>query len=123
MSDIKLKACPFCGGEAGYYRHGKNLKFIGVRCPECCDKDDYLAPGQAAEAWNRRADDWISVEDESPDNGEVVLAHFGGDVYMCRCNADIALYAEAVDGRLLWEGELVMHWRRLPSPPRIEEQK
>lgn len=55
MSEIKLKPCPFCGGEA------KIIGAIGAvfcaRCTECgAETQSELSEQQAAELWNRRAD-------------------------------------------------------------------
>ena len=66
MSDIKLKPCPFCGGEAkmvtaviGY------MSIAYVQCKECVATtqtfDDRSRDGSyifsACEAWNRRVQD------------------------------------------------------------------
>ena len=50
-----LKPCPFCGGTGDTPLHWE-----GVYCRECGCLTDSIA------AWNRRADNWISVEDRLP---------------------------------------------------------
>lgn len=54
MSEITLKNCPFCGGEAKQCKiFGRN----GVACKECfCEMRGWLdsTPEEMAEAWNRR---------------------------------------------------------------------
>ena len=50
MSDeMKLKPCPFCGGEA-------ELTVVGVRCKKtsCASIHNPLFPEKAIETWNRR---------------------------------------------------------------------
>lgn len=54
MIEIKLKPCPFCGGEA------KIIGAIGAvfwaRCTECgAETQSELSEQQAAELWNGRA--------------------------------------------------------------------
>lgn len=51
--DIKLKPCPFCGGEAEY--HGE-CNMVWVRCTNCHAERIYKfdEPEEAAEDWNRR---------------------------------------------------------------------
>lgn len=63
---IELKPCPFCGGKAEIHNcmelenetvaliyNGK----VGVHCTEChCATIPYNSEDEAAEVWNRRAD-------------------------------------------------------------------
>ena len=54
MSEIKLKPCPFCGGEAD-----TNLMFgrVGVTCTKCganIRMEHAVIVDKAIEAWNRR---------------------------------------------------------------------
>ena len=70
MSEFKLKKCPFCGGEAVFYRtpiksNGGWCDSVVVRCKECeartnrviynavkhPNDEEYI---EAAEAWNTR---------------------------------------------------------------------
>ena len=52
---IKLKPCPFCGGEARRYC-GKT-DFHGIVCKKCSAKIyGYGSQGAATKAWNRRVD-------------------------------------------------------------------
>ena len=60
MNDLKLKSCPFCGGEPCIQRH----EFIGyadtfgVVCLDCCceTRQFFETKEEAIEAWNRRAE-------------------------------------------------------------------
>ncbi len=71
MSKIKLKPCPFCGGEAIAFKckvwsteDNRDVEKWFARCinllsecdivPETCEHD---TEDEAAEAWNRRAGD------------------------------------------------------------------
>ena len=68
MSEIELKSCPFCGEEgaicSAYWDFENNKPQEGspfvVECTECLARTDkFETQEQAAEAWNRRADDAI----------------------------------------------------------------
>lgn len=64
---IKLKPCPFCGGEAmlcSRWREGiSNRKMFWVKCKVCEVSQSYHSLGgyksgtRAIRAWNRRAND------------------------------------------------------------------
>ena len=54
MSEIKLKLCPFCGGEAEILNVDDRYT---AKCRSCfCGTGEYKDPERAAEAWNRRTD-------------------------------------------------------------------
>lgn len=53
---IELKPCPFCGGEAHYVKCSDGEAW--VRCKDCgTETAIFDSVEEAAEAWNRRADD------------------------------------------------------------------
>lgn len=65
MSELKLLPCPFCGGEAEYYKRyiGYGSSGLGahdwfsVKCEKCRTKsDEYKTEAEAIAAWNRRAE-------------------------------------------------------------------
>lgn len=60
MSELKLKPCPFCGGEAEIrkYVNGYNIWFC-ARCDSCkiTQTSTTQTEQQAIAAWNRRAND------------------------------------------------------------------
>ena len=62
MSKIKLKPCPFCGGEAEFalgeeYRQEHEQSNDWVKCRSCGVETSYFdSRKESAEAWNRRAD-------------------------------------------------------------------
>jgi len=61
MSDIKLKPCPFCGGEAkiNIHRFVGLSNSYGVECKECMTQSNQFfgTVKAATEAWNRRANE------------------------------------------------------------------
>lgn len=64
MSEIKLKPCPFCGGEAVFKRD----RIAGIYCVKCTNckcmttfqfdfgDGEEVSKKKAADIWNRRAD-------------------------------------------------------------------
>ena len=57
LMKIKLKRCPFCGGEAKFLPMWKfRSENYWVRCVDCgCETPAFVTQKLAAEAWNRRA--------------------------------------------------------------------
>ena len=56
MSEIKLKPCPFCGGEGEMIVRGDQQKGYWVKCLQCGAETRYFTSERAAaEAWNMRA--------------------------------------------------------------------
>ena len=63
MPEIKLKPCPFCGGEGKLITSGFNDCYSLVKCKQCGAESkpfkiskEYCSDEKAAEAWNRRVD-------------------------------------------------------------------
>lgn len=62
MGEIKLKPCPFCGGQAKIKRYVNGCnEWSEIRCSKCGVRQDSIMNGyykddEATEAWNRRAD-------------------------------------------------------------------
>ena len=55
MSKIKLKPCPFCGGENTALCSNDAEQLYNVECRDCgCGPCDHFAPEIAADVWNRR---------------------------------------------------------------------
>ena len=61
MSEIKLKPCPFCGGEAETFywqAHINDEYHLNLVCTTCgAGFQDVSSEKEAFEAWNRRADE------------------------------------------------------------------
>lgn len=59
MSEIKLKSCPFCGGEARVMPPKGFVSYVAhywVSCKNCHVQTDFVTSRkEAMEAWNRRA--------------------------------------------------------------------
>lgn len=58
MADIELKPCPFCGKSKAkiHYPYFTDT-YCCIQCYECyCTTALFKTPDEAAEAWNRRAD-------------------------------------------------------------------
>ena len=54
-NEIKLKLCPFCGGKA-YLEWCKGYLYM-VECEQChATTARYIAPEEAEDAWNERAE-------------------------------------------------------------------
>ena len=73
MDEIKLKPCPFCGGKAEINVDREAVEDTEKRhwaytvvCKRCCATSGltYL-PEKAREAWNRRAEQVITLAPES----------------------------------------------------------
>ena len=67
MSEIKLKPCPFCGGEAFCYVSGRiepeMPDMFWVRCKNCdVVTKSYTTREKAIKKWNTRAQGWIPAE-------------------------------------------------------------
>lgn len=72
MSKIKLKPCPFCGGEAFCYVSGRiepeMPDMFWVRCKNCdVVTKSYTTREKAIKKWNTRALGWIPVEERLPE--------------------------------------------------------
>lgn len=52
---MKIKPCPFCGGEAELWDNKLAYRLYGVICKECdCMTPHFTTGEDAIEAWNRR---------------------------------------------------------------------
>lgn len=139
MSEIELKACPFCGGRD--IRDFGGLAWSMI--PECrgCGA---RAMGPFSEGkrnpvdvWNTRAAHWKPIE-SAPKDGTAILLTNGKDVaeghwyfeeggttehrdldgrYIDQTESD------GYDGWLDWDGGMQpdpTHWMPLPAPPEVE---
>lgn len=122
MTDIKLKErCPFCGNVG-------EIVAIGGYTPQCqtynclLDKVEawYDTPGEAAEAWDRRASLWRT--DPPPKNGTEILAKtsFGvrivkwENLYVFPGSCTFASGWLIVGGNFLYTAE-IQEWKEIPK--------
>ena len=94
MSKIKLKPCPFCGGEAFCYVSGRiepeMPDMFWVRCKNCdVVTKSYTTREKAIKKWNTRALGWIPVEERLPEKFSI-----GVEVTTKDLERNIARYAK-----------------------------
>ena len=63
MKEVKLKPCPFCGGEAEVALFLGNYLVVCKCCPGAIFPRKGMTEEEAVEAWNRRADDGTGRSD------------------------------------------------------------
>ena len=80
MSEIKLKPCPFCGGEAKYMDIRDIVVSKFVTCTKCGieTKRNYLRRSYAIQAWNTRKPMDAIVEALNDAGNQRVENAFGG---------------------------------------------
>lgn len=122
MSKIKLKPCPFCGGEAFCYVSGRiepeMPDMFWVRCKNCdVVTKSYTTREKAIKKWNTRALGWIPVEERRPEEEYcTVLCVTDKNYYY------VVVYNEKYGfrtGGINVEGAIIA-WRPLPDPYRPE---
>lgn len=77
MSEIDLKPCPFCGGEAEAVYAPNDINRWGVQCKSCgctVEVEEWKGVedtrGNAIKAWNRRAEDESRTDKERKGGSE-----------------------------------------------------
>lgn len=124
----KLEPCPFCGNsDVAIYDAQPPF---GVECLQC----EILGPSvnhsgngewndteaHAIKAWNTRASGWISVEDKTPNTGQLVLVSYttpndySGYAIAGHCGNGVFDFGP-IDSDL--KSDVVTHWQPLPEPP------
>ena len=120
MSEIKLKPCPFCGGEAFCYVSGRiepeMPDMFWVRCKNCdVVTKSYTTREKAIKKWNTRALGWIPVEERLPEderaNYEVTFIN--------ECGYEEHGFAQWYDGEFHIPA-VVIAWREHLEPYRPE---
>lgn len=78
MSIEKLKPCPFCGCEDLFFYPDGDMEghtIMGNHFDGCfIGTFGYETEGDAINAWNQRANQWVNCSDSMPDMGHVVAA-------------------------------------------------
>jgi len=129
MSNIELKACPFCGEGADYlivdHLEGTVMRpAFCIRCDYCGASCRHTDRGDHVSIWNTRAPQWQPIE-TAPKDGTAVLAT---SAHMKGPNGEPVAWAAVFDQereRLVatWDGEPLYdatHWQPLPAPPEVE---
>lgn len=125
MSEIELKACPFCGADGkslviehmeGTIRHPAYC----VRCDNCGASSRYT-DHDCREVWNERAPQWQPIE-SAPKDGAFYLATNGKDQRVENCpEGHVAGIWHRIDGD--WRGSALgddsTYWQPLPAPPEV----
>jgi hypothetical protein len=126
---MKLKPCPFCGGEDVWF----NTDSLAIECLDCgCDgpfaglEKGWNVKQRAADRWNDRRTLWIPVSKELPDAETTVLitnpawpepvaeGFFTGDEWFTTAGRRV--------GHPYRIGPPT-HWMHLPEPPSADSTK
>ena len=116
----ELKPCPFCGGEAEYreYRKTPTESSGIVMCKTCRSENGCIRlKKEAYDAWNKRADAWISVDNEKPADGEeLIMCSFTDGLKRWHKGfyKDGAFYMDLPAEIKEWHPT---HWMKHPHPP------
>ena len=120
MSEVKLKPCPFCGGEAldaTTMRSGLPV----IECIKChalmMSPDAHGAPA-LANKWNTRELSWQPIE-TAPKDGRFILLYQGENA-MVSGHYQINLDRDGHSAWLDYDGnelDVVTHWMPIPEPP------
>lgn len=133
MSEFELNPCPFCGGKPELKHIGNEYtkkRVIEINCTKCHAKRtdasirfgmDWLE-NAAKEAWNKRVDSWIKVEDRLPEDGQEVI-FIAGETAISRCL--IMQYQGRKLGGWYYKGSfcvpgrafLASYWMPMPEGP------
>ncbi len=91
MSEIKLKPCPFCGGEAVAAKTLKhNLPLIErLKCHAAMLSPNANGAPDLEGKWNERSSMWMSVLDRLPERGVTVMVFSqDGEIYFDEIDED-----------------------------------
>lgn len=119
---MKIKNCPFCGGEGAVSEHATGCM---VRCKECGARifKDVFTPDMktpmrgmvlrqaAINAWNTRASGWIPVSERLPEKTGEYLCYGEYGFEVCEFNS-LKLFVN-------FNCDIVQHlvsWQPLPDP-------
>jgi hypothetical protein len=103
VSEIGLKACPFCGGSAFIVQEGTHAQCL---TPGCC-----VGPVCGLDSWNARAPQWQPIESAPKDGTRLMLWDSRNGGYAVT-GAWVAGSAE--------DHETITHWQPLPAAPEME---
>lgn len=122
MSEIKLKACPFCGSpdDCLIVEHMKGTVMrpaYRVYCDYCAASTGYTDRGNHVELWNSRSPQWQKIESAEKDGKTQILLWELGEVFIgvrpIGCPDDAA-------ADLMGVACYPSHWMPI-TPPREED--
>lgn len=134
---IELKTCPFCGSKAVMQngicteaedKESKIEYFVNCSNESCIaheGRDEnfkwFLSKQEAAEAWNKRSNGWVSVDDRLPEESGDYLVFVEGLIEnMMYSKRQSAWNATDLNCHKNYEITTVTHWMKLPEPPTLE---
>ena len=107
---MKIKSCPFCGGEVKLM----NLAGweIGCKCGlNMVPSDSDFSKDEFIEQWNKRASQWVSVEDKLPElNQRVLCYHEDWGISISYLDNSGYIKTGLID-------DPATHWQFLPTVP------
>lgn len=121
----KLKPCPFCGGKAKliykmpYSIIGcRECKALGVAVIDSYEQGD--SKPKAAEAWNRRKENWIDAKNALPIpyNTVLVITDYGGYGM-----AHVGFNGEWLEDDDSPSEDEITHWMSLPDYPKQNKKE
>ena len=119
----EIKPCPFCGGKPYHQRGAGEVRSPdAVKCLDCfaeIDTDDY-APFGAVKLWNRRPDNWVSVEERLPKEDEYVLVISIDYGWPRERTYEVKRFDHERQSWYPggWGVGWTSHWQPLPEPPK-----
>lgn len=123
MSEIELKACPFCGSKpetGSWQKRGMTVQCSSslTDCPVCPGYSHYEPEGAVA-AWNTRAPQWLPIE-SAPEDGTEILVWDGRGITSVRWH--FSGWSLVYCGWRAEDGDFdgATHWMPLPAPPEVE---
>nr|WP_313470829.1 Lar family restriction alleviation protein [Stenotrophomonas geniculata] len=125
MSEIELKACPFCGRKPRISDLPESAIHVSCGCGASLfgERHHHASHAEAAARWNTRAPQWQAIE-SAPKDGTFYLATNGKDQRVENCPEGHAPGIwHRIDGD--WRGVSAFgddstHWQPLPAPPEVE---
>lgn len=130
MSEIELKACPFCGSGNIDARGWASTESAGPACDDCGAGAGgvHSSPEENIRHWNTRASQWQPIE-SAPKDGTAILACYAPH-YEKNGFLPIAVrwraYHPNARGNEEWRDHsgakvrAITHWQPLPAPPEVE---
>lgn len=116
MSEIELKACPFCGAAAEV----KGRKTSMVNCTGCSASTFQLLEDKesAVRQWNTRAPQWHPIETAPKDSSEILLCSERGQA-VGYWDEDEDSFVTDYRGKGNFDFVAATHWQPLTAAPEV----